>query len=115
VRGDERRLSDIIDAIEQIDRYAARGKDAFDTEELVQVWMLHHLEIIGEALWSMSDEFRATYKDRWDWAGWIGLRIVIAHQYFHVQPQIIWQTVERDVPILKEAVTRLQHELGSDH
>ena len=74
MRGDERRLSDIIDAIEQIDRYAARGKDAFDTEELVQVWMLHHLEIIGEALRSMSDEFRATYKDRWDWGGWIGLQ-----------------------------------------
>lgn len=74
--------------------------------------MLHHLEIIGEALRSMSDEFQVTYEDRMDWAGWTGLRNVIAHQYFHVQPAIVWQTVERDVPILKEAVVRLQRELG---
>lgn len=79
------------------------------------MWMLHHLEMIGEALRSVSDEFQVTYKDRWDWAGWTGLRNVIAHQYFHVQPGIIWQTVERDVPILKEAVVRLQHELGINH
>ncbi|HNQ32189.1 MAG TPA: hypothetical protein PLB71_03585 [Methanoculleus sp.] len=43
------RLLDIQEAIKEIERYAVRGRDAFLQDELVQVWMVHHLRIIGEA------------------------------------------------------------------
>lgn len=43
------RLPDILGAIDDIERYAVRGRDVFLQEELVQVWMVHHLQIIGEA------------------------------------------------------------------
>ncbi|WP_292519497.1 HepT-like ribonuclease domain-containing protein [Methanoculleus sp.] len=46
--GDER-LLDMLEAIEDIERYAVRGREAFLRDELVQVWMVHHLQIIGEA------------------------------------------------------------------
>ena len=42
------RLLDIPEAIKEIERYAVRGRDAFLQDELVQVWMVHHLQIIGE-------------------------------------------------------------------
>jgi uncharacterized protein with HEPN domain len=70
VRADQRRLTDISDAIQQIERYAAMGRAEFDSQELVQVWMLHHLEIIGEALRSMSPQFQSENRSRLDWAGW---------------------------------------------
>lgn len=36
------RLQDILFAIEQIEKYRARGRAAFDGDELIQVWMVHH-------------------------------------------------------------------------
>ena len=42
------RLLDIQEAIGEIGRYVIRGRDAFLQDELVQVWMVHHLQIIGK-------------------------------------------------------------------
>jgi len=47
MRNDRHRLVDILEAIEKIERYAAKGKDAFDSDELIQVWIIHYLQIIG--------------------------------------------------------------------
>jgi uncharacterized protein with HEPN domain len=58
VRSDAERIGDIANAIDAIGRYSARGRDAFLAEELIQTWMLHHLEIIGEALRSMTRSSR---------------------------------------------------------
>lgn len=49
MRDGNERLLDILEAIEEIERYAVRGREAFLQDELVQVWMVHHLQIIGEA------------------------------------------------------------------
>ena len=38
------RLRDILDAIERIERYVARGRGTFDQDELIQVWVVHHLQ-----------------------------------------------------------------------
>jgi uncharacterized protein with HEPN domain len=35
MRSDKERLRDIQEAIEAIERYAARGRDAFEKEELI--------------------------------------------------------------------------------
>lgn len=37
------------EAIERIERYTAQGRREFDQNELVQTWVVHHLEILGEA------------------------------------------------------------------
>lgn len=49
MRDGNERLLDMLEAIEEIERYAVRGREAFLQDELVQVWMVHHLQIIGEA------------------------------------------------------------------
>ncbi len=58
MRDDRVRLEDILDAREQIEKYSQRGRRAFVEEELVRVWILHHLEIIGEACRGLSEDFR---------------------------------------------------------
>ena len=46
---DERvRLLDIQEAIERIEKYARQGQEAFEQEELIKTWIVHHLQIIGE-------------------------------------------------------------------
>jgi len=49
MRDDRLRLADILEAIGQIEEYSSRGTAAFDESELIEVWILHHVEIMGEA------------------------------------------------------------------
>jgi uncharacterized protein with HEPN domain len=59
VRNDRERLDDILEAIERIEKYAARGRIALYEDELIQTWIVHHLMIIGEACRVMSPQFRS--------------------------------------------------------
>ena len=63
MRDDAERLSDILEAIAQIEKHAGRGRDAFDQDEFVQVWMVHYLRIIGEAARALSEQFRQAHPD----------------------------------------------------
>jgi len=49
MRTDRERVEDILEAIGKIEKYAKGGRKQFEGDELVQVWILHHLQIIGEA------------------------------------------------------------------
>jgi uncharacterized protein with HEPN domain len=49
MRDDCGRLQDILDAIKRVERYAKRGRRVFEEDELVHTWMIHHIQIIGEA------------------------------------------------------------------
>ena len=61
MRDDRERLLDIIEAIQQIDKYVSRGKDIFWNDELVQNWMVRHLQIIGEAARAISAELKENH------------------------------------------------------
>jgi uncharacterized protein with HEPN domain len=40
------RLRDMLEAIENIERYAIKCKRAFESDELIQSWIVRHLQII---------------------------------------------------------------------
>src|ERR1039457_3499933 len=61
VRDDRERLRDVLEAIEQIEKYTLRGQEALANEELLQTWVAHHLMIIGEACRALSADFRTTH------------------------------------------------------
>jgi uncharacterized protein with HEPN domain len=50
MRRDDERLQDILDAITAIERYTVQEQQVFNQEELIQVWMIYYLQIIGEAV-----------------------------------------------------------------
>ena len=52
------RLRDVQDAIMRILKYTSQGSYLFDHDELVQIWVIHHLEIIGEATRTIPQDFR---------------------------------------------------------
>ena len=49
MRDDRERLQDILEAIAQVEKYSVRGRQVFDQDELVQVWIVHHLQIINRS------------------------------------------------------------------
>ena len=55
MRGDIERLIDITEAIDAIVRHTAAGREPFDANELVRVWCLRHIEVIGEAASRLSE------------------------------------------------------------
>jgi len=63
MRDDRERLRDILEAISNIEKYAAQGKAAFEQEELIQTWFLRHLQIIGEASRALSEDVRQRHPD----------------------------------------------------
>jgi len=103
VRDTSERLRDIQEAITRITKYTDAGRQSFDQNELVQTWVVHNLEIIGEASRSIPQE----YKDKHptiEWARISRMRNVLIHIYFGVDMDIVWEVVERDLPILKTQI-----------
>ncbi len=45
MRDDRERLLDILEAIERIERYASRGREEFERDELLQTWIVHHIQV----------------------------------------------------------------------
>jgi uncharacterized protein with HEPN domain len=103
VRDDSQRLRDILDAIERIEKYASKGRDAFEREDWIQIWMVHHLQIIGEAARTLPEHFRNRHPQV-PWKQIIAMRNILVHGYFHVDLDAVWAVVERDLEPLDSAV-----------
>jgi len=97
MRDDRQRLQDILEAIELIEKYASKGRAAFEQDELIQIWFLRHLQIIGEASRALSDNIRESYPEI-PWAKIIGMRHILVHNYFEIDLPIVWNTVELELP-----------------
>ncbi len=61
MRDDTERLRDMLEAIELLDKYPNQGKTLFEQQELIQIWVIYHLQIIGEAAKTISQEFKAKH------------------------------------------------------
>jgi uncharacterized protein with HEPN domain len=110
LRDSRERLRDIIDAISQIERYAVRGRAAFEQDELIQVWIFHHIQIIGEAASQLGREFHESHPHI-PWPQIVAMRNLLVHEYFGVDLHEVWRTVEHDLPLLRSALQKLLHAL----
>ncbi len=103
MRNDRERLRDILEAIDAILKYARRGKMAFESDELIQTWILHHLLILGEAATGLSDSF-IEQSCHMPWRKIIGMRNILIHHYFGIDLKIVWDVDEEELPRLREGV-----------
>ncbi|GDY20235.1 DUF86 domain-containing protein [Verrucomicrobiota bacterium] len=97
------RLQDILDAITQIEKQRIHGRARFDTDELVQVWMTHYLQIVGEAVRTIDPAFRSKHPQV-PWREIAGMRNILVHDYGHVNLALVWEVVENHVPQLKAEI-----------
>ncbi len=111
MRNDRERLGDVQEAIERIEKYSGRGRTVFDQDELIQTWILHHVQIIGEACSLISSDFKATHPGI-PWKEIIGMRNALVHQYFGIDKDLVWGAVERELPHLKRVIAAILQESG---
>lgn len=106
MRDPKERLLDMLDAIERIEKYISKGRAPFEQDELIQIWVVHHLQIVGEAAAKLGREFHEQHRTIL-WPQVIAMRNVLVHDYFGVDLEEIWRVVERDLPELKIRLKRL--------
>jgi len=112
MRDDKDLILDIFDAIEAIEKYTSQGKEKYESDELIQIWVLHHLQIIGEACRAISDEIQKK-EPSVPWKGIIGMRNILVHQYSSVDPDLVWEMVVHDIPVLKNNIKLLLSKFSS--
>jgi uncharacterized protein with HEPN domain len=114
VKGNPERLSGylehILQAIARIEKYIEdRDKDAFLQGEMVQDAVIRNLEIIGEASRNIARHYPefATAHPELRLAFAYEMRNTLAHGYFKVDLDIVWKTIEKDLPPLRAQVQAL--------
>jgi uncharacterized protein with HEPN domain len=100
-------LEDIQNSCEKVLRFT-KGmtyKD-FVYDELHFDAVLRNLEIIGEAVKNISDDTRQAYPNI-KWRKIAGFRDIVAHEYFGVNEETVWDIVQNEIPTLLEIVTSI--------
>jgi uncharacterized protein with HEPN domain len=104
-RSDQQRFTDIVAAINRCQQYAPYLHSE-DHSAMAYDAVLRNLAVIGEAVRSLSDETRARIPDA-PWASIAGLRNVVVHEYFRVNPDLVLDIVENQLSPLKKQVEQL--------
>lgn len=100
-------LGDILDSIRRIESYTSGiNKENFLENLMMQDAIMHQIEIIGEASNSISDDFQEKHSQL-PWSQMRAIRNRIVHDYRGVNLHIIWDTVQNDLPALKEMILRI--------
>ena len=100
-------LGHIIEAINRINKYTkGLEKGKFLKNNLVKDATVRNIEIIGEAVKNLPDDFKKRHKEI-PWKDIAGMRDRIAHFYFGIDYNLVWDTIEKDIPELKKKIQRL--------
>lgn len=103
-RRDSLLREDILNAAGKIRSYLADtdGKKFLTDAKTIDA-VVRNLEVIGEAARMMSAEGRALYP-KVPWTQVVGLRHRIVHEYFGIDPALVWQIASVDVPELEKSL-----------
>lgn len=104
-------LRHILDAISRIEEYTKNvNYEHFIHDPLVQDGIIRQLEIIGEAVKRLSPDLREKYTHI-PWRDIAGMRDKLIHDYLGVDVDAVWDTVKRDIPILKMGIEKVLKEI----
>jgi uncharacterized protein with HEPN domain len=100
------RLEHILQAIEKIEHYCKSADlNKFLENEILHDAILHQFMIIGEAISNIDNDI--LYKYNYPWHLPRSFRNFIAHEYFGINLEKVWNTVNIDIPVLKKAIKNI--------
>ncbi len=98
---------DILDSGHAIQSYVhGLTYDAFVRDRMRYSAVIREFEIIGEAVGNLSNTLKSDYPEI-PWQDIKDFRNLLAHEYFGVDLEIVWNTVRADLPLLMAAVKKI--------
>jgi uncharacterized protein with HEPN domain len=106
-----RRVEDILEAIARIERYAKDHDEAsFLANDMAVDAVVRNVAIIGEAAGRIPADVRSLHAEI-PWEKMRGMRNVLVHEYFDIGHDLLWGTIQDDLPLLGELLRKLlEHE-----
>jgi len=89
-----------------------RGRRAFDGDELLQTYIVHYLQVLGEAAFRVPEGIQEQYPQV-PWAKIRGMRHILVHDYFRIDLDIVWAVVEKELLDLKCKVLAILNDLSA--
>lgn len=101
------RVQDILDAIETIQqRLNGLSFESFASNDVIVESVLYRFIVIGEASANIPNEIKALASDL-PWRQMNDMRNIMAHEYFQVKIDIVWETTQENLPPLVEPLKAL--------
>ncbi|MDX9964057.1 DUF86 domain-containing protein [Desulfobacter postgatei] len=102
------RIEDIIEALDRIFHYVKDlNYDGWMKDQKTIDAVIRNLEIIGEAAANVPREIQDLYVDI-PWYQMKGMRNILIHEYFGVDNDVLWNTIQKDLPVLKEKLQAVE-------
>lgn len=103
-------LDDILESIGRIFLYIeSLDFEKFSADQKTTDAVVRNLEIIGEAAKNLPDSFKESLPEA-EWKKIIGMRNILAHEYFGVNNQIVWDILQTKLEPLKKACEKALEE-----
>lgn len=109
MKDDAGNVADILEAIDEVLGRSPKLDELLSDRNL-EIWVLHHLRVVGEAMTRLSDDLRRAHPEV-PWRQVIGMRHVIVHGYDRVRLDIVASVIEKDLPPLRKQVAAIRQEL----
>jgi uncharacterized protein with HEPN domain len=103
----------MLNAVRQIQDFTAETTyDQYQQDLKLRLALTRLIEIVGEASNRISNETKALFTDI-EWNVLYGIRNVLAHEYFGIDYDIIWITIQKDIPTLRFRLENMVLHLNS--
>ncbi|MBO4642774.1 MAG: DUF86 domain-containing protein [Bacteroidaceae bacterium] len=103
---DKGRLQDILDYTNNALQFAEGVTyEEFVADRMRYFAIMKNVEIVGEAANMLTDDFQTQHPEL-PWHQIVGMRHVLVHGYAQISDMKLWRTVTKDLPFLREQVSR---------
>jgi len=104
-------VKDISDSIEDAEEFVKGYRfEDFRNDKKAIYAVIRAIEVIGEAAKKIPGSIRNKYPDI-PWKDMAGMRDKLVHEYFGVDVEVLWKTIQQDLPTLKVLISEVVKEL----